>query len=34
MLRSRPAAPPWAQGVQKVTALTGAGISTDSGIPD
>jgi NAD-dependent deacetylase len=28
------AAPAWAQGVQKVTVLTGAGISTDSGIPD
>ena len=28
------AAPPWAQGVRKVTVLTGAGISTDSGIPD
>ena len=26
--------PAWAQGVRKVTVLTGAGISTDSGIPD
>jgi NAD-dependent deacetylase len=28
------AAPAWARGVRKVTVLTGAGISTDSGIPD
>jgi len=28
------AAPLWARGVRKVTVLTGAGISTDSGIPD
>jgi len=28
------AAPPWARGVRALTALTGAGISTDSGIPD
>jgi NAD-dependent protein deacetylase/lipoamidase len=28
------AVPPWARGVRKVTVLTGAGISTDSGIPD
>jgi NAD-dependent deacetylase len=28
------AAPPWARGVRKVTVRTGAGISTDSGIPD
>ncbi len=28
------AAPEWARGVRTVTALTGAGISTDSGIPD
>src|SRR5262249_58050927 len=27
-------APAWARGVRKVTVLTGAGISTDSGIPD
>jgi NAD-dependent deacetylase len=27
-------APEWARGVRTVTALTGAGISTDSGIPD
>jgi NAD-dependent deacetylase len=27
-------APAWLQGVRSVTALTGAGISTDSGIPD
>jgi NAD-dependent deacetylase len=27
-------APPWARGVTSVTVLTGAGISTDSGIPD
>jgi NAD-dependent deacetylase len=26
--------PPWARGVRAVTVLTGAGISTDSGIPD
>ena len=26
--------PPWARGARSVTALTGAGISTDSGIPD
>ena len=26
--------PGWAQGVRKVTVLTWAGISTDSGIPD
>src|SRR5579859_2389929 len=28
------AAPPWARGVRAVTVLTGAGVSTDSGIPD
>ena len=28
------AAPAWAQGVRVLTVLTGAGISTDSGIPD
>src|SRR5438045_4606354 len=28
------AVPPWAQGVRALTVLTGAGISTDSGIPD
>src|SRR5215471_7671671 len=28
------AVPAWARGVRKVTVLTGAGISTDSGIPD
>ncbi len=28
------AAPEWARGVRTVTVLTGAGISTDSGIPD
>jgi NAD-dependent deacetylase len=27
-------APPWARGARAVTVLTGAGISTDSGIPD
>jgi NAD-dependent deacetylase len=27
-------APDWAQGVTRVAALTGAGVSTDSGIPD
>jgi NAD-dependent deacetylase len=27
-------APPWARGARAVAALTGAGISTDSGIPD
>ncbi|HEY1346926.1 MAG TPA: Sir2 family NAD-dependent protein deacetylase, partial [Streptosporangiaceae bacterium] len=26
--------PPWARGARAVTVLTGAGISTDSGIPD
>jgi len=26
--------PPWARGVTRLTVLTGAGISTDSGIPD
>jgi NAD-dependent deacetylase len=28
------AVPPWARGARAVTVLTGAGISTDSGIPD
>src|SRR5262244_1515168 len=28
------AVPPWARGTPAVTVLTGAGISTDSGIPD
>ncbi|MGD0376910.1 MAG: Sir2 family NAD-dependent protein deacetylase [Streptosporangiaceae bacterium] len=26
--------PPWARGVSRLTVLTGAGVSTDSGIPD
>jgi NAD-dependent SIR2 family protein deacetylase len=26
--------PPWARGARAVAVLTGAGISTDSGIPD
>jgi NAD-dependent protein deacetylase/lipoamidase len=32
--RTDPAVPHWAQGVRRVAVLTGAGISTDSGIPD
>jgi NAD-dependent deacetylase len=29
-----PATPAWARGIAKIAVLTGAGISTDSGIPD
>ena len=33
-IRNGGAAPGWAKGARRVAALTGAGISTDSGIPD
>ena len=33
-VRNGGAAPGWANGARRVAALTGAGISTDSGIPD
>ena len=29
-----PQLPPWARNVRRVAVLTGAGISTDSGVPD